>query len=73
MEQKYKWFNFGLEYKMYGTKSVKVPADFTQGQAEEYVREHWDDIDLPRNSDYIPESDVPDFDCSDFEEISEEA
>lgn len=68
MEQKYKWFNFGMQYSMYGTKSVKVPADFTQEQAEEYVREHWDDIDLPSNADYLAASAVADFDCSDFEE-----
>lgn len=61
-------FNFGIEYKMYGTKTVMVPDDFTQEQAEHYVLDHWSEVDLPRNAEYIPDSDVPDFENSDFDE-----
>ncbi|MBR1695838.1 MAG: hypothetical protein IJ709_10645 [Selenomonas sp.] len=71
MEQKYKWFNFGMKYGMYGIKSIKVPVDFTKEQAEEYVREHWDDIDLPCNAGYMFNSAAADFDCSNFEEGSQ--
>ena len=66
-------FYFGIEYKMYGTKTVKVPRDFSLEQAKQYVQEHWDEIwgeiDLPCNADYILlGSDVPDFDGCNFEE-----
>ena len=61
-------FNFGMVYKMYGMKTVKVPKDFTLEQAKQYVQEHLDDIDLPRNADYVSGSDEPDFDICDFDE-----
>lgn len=68
MEQKYKLFNFGMMYKMYGVKTIRVPIDFTQEQAEKYVQEHWDEIYLPSNSGYMINSAVPDFKCSNFQE-----
>ena len=61
-----KYFNFGMEYKMYGIKSIKVPSHFTKEQAEKYVREHLDDISLPVNSFYVSNSATPNFNDSSF-------
>ena len=66
MKQKYKYFNFAMEYKMRGIKSVKVPADFTQEQAEQYVRDHFDEYSLPEKSEYLTDSAEPDFEHSGF-------
>ncbi len=65
---KTKIFTFGMEWKMYGNQSVEVPADYTQEQAEGYVKEHWDEIALPSDGEYLTDSDVPDFEDSSFEE-----
>lgn len=65
---KTKTFTFGMEWKMYGNQSVEVSADFTQEQAEQYVRDNWSKIGLPNNGEYLTDSDVPDFECSDFKE-----
>ena len=64
---KTKKFTFGATYMCYGTTTINVPADFTQWQAEQYVREHWDDIPLP-TGDYVPDSHEPDFEHSKLEE-----
>ena len=61
-----KYFNFGMEYKMYGIKSIKVPSDFTKEQAEKYVREHLEEISLPVNSFYVSNSATPNFNDSSF-------
>lgn len=61
-----KYFNFGMEYKMYGIKSVKVPSYFTKEQAEKYVREHLEDISLPPNPSYVSNSATPNFGDSSF-------
>lgn len=56
-----KYFNFGMEYKMYGIESVKVPSHFTKEQAEKYVRERLEDINLPHNPSYVSNSAIPIF------------
>lgn len=68
MGQKTKRFIFAMEHKECGMQAIDVPADYTQEQAEEYVREHWDEIELPRNTKYVPNSATPDFYHSSFEE-----
>lgn len=68
MVQKTKRFIFAIEYKEYGMQSVDVPVNFTQEEAERYVEEHWDEIKLPRSTNYMANSAVPNFDYSSFEE-----
>lgn len=62
-----KRFNFGMCWKVYGTQSIEVPADFTYEQAEQYVKDHWNEIPLP-SGDYVEDSDEPDFEDSYFDE-----
>lgn len=62
-----KYFNFGIEYKMYGIKSLKVPSYFTKEQAEKYVCEHLEDnISLPPNPSYVSNSATSNFNDSSF-------
>ena len=63
---KTKKFYFGHYWQVYATNSVDVPADFTIEQAIKHVKEIWKDIGLPSGSDYVQDSDEPDFDCCDF-------
>lgn len=60
-----KIFVYDVIFKCWGTQSVEVPIDFTQEQAEQYVREHWDEMPIP-TGEYIPNSDEPDFENSEF-------
>ena len=69
VKNKTKTFNFGIYWQVYGNTSVEVPIDYTTEKAMEYVREHWDDVDLPGNGEYVQDSDEPDFDCCDFDEV----
>ena len=64
--KKTKIFKFGVTWQYYGTQAVEVPEDFTQEQAEQYVQEHWWEIDLPDNGEYVDNSDEPDFEDSSF-------
>lgn len=57
-----KTFTFGVVYQSYGKQSVEVPARIkTREEAMAWVKEHWSEIPLPSDADYVPESDQPDF------------
>lgn len=63
-----KRFYFGQYWELYGTNSIEVPDDFTIEQAQKYVKEHWDDVGLAPNANYVMDSDEPDFENSRFGE-----
>jgi len=63
-----KKFYFGQYWQVYGTNSVEVPDDFSLDQAIEYVKKNWDSVGLARSSDYVQDSDAPDFECCGFDE-----
>ena len=67
-----KTFYFGQYWQVYGTNSIKVPADFTLEQAIEYVKKHWADVGLASGASYVQDSDEPDFDNCDFGTDEEE-
>lgn len=67
MVSKTKKFYFGVYWTEYGTQTIDVPANFTLKEAERYVKDHWDKIELPEG-DYVTDSDEPDFENSSFEE-----
>ena len=60
-------FKFKVVYTMVGDAEMAVPADFTQEQAEEYVRDHWAEVKLPKNGGYLGDSAEPDFEQSSFD------
>lgn len=63
-----KTFTFGVVYQSYGKQSVEVPARIkTREEAMAWVREHWNEIPLPSDADYVPESDQPDFENCELE------
>ncbi len=70
MADKTKKFTFGMAYQAYGYVTVDVPANFTQEEAEQYVREHFDEYGLPEESQYLTDSAEPDFEQSGFEKES---
>ena len=70
--KKTKIFKFGMAWQCYAKQSVEVPEDFTQEQAEQYVQEHWSEIKLPNNGEYVEGSDEPDFEDSEFCDFDKE-
>lgn len=62
-----KKFYFGQYWQSYGRNSIEVPDDFTIEQAQNYVKEHWDDIGLASSANYVSDSDEADFDNCGFE------
>lgn len=49
---------FGMIWRMYGKQTLEVPDDITTiQQARDYLRAHWDEIPLPNDGDYDPDSD----------------
>ena len=66
MTDKTKKFTFGMAYQAYGYVTTNVPIDFTQEQAEQYVRDHFDEYSLPEKSEYLTDSAEPDFEHSGF-------
>lgn len=63
-----KQFNFGHSWQVYGNNSTEVPDHFTIEEAKKYVQDHWDDIPLASDANYVTGSDEPDFENCDFEE-----
>lgn len=61
-----KKFTFGMAYQAYGYVTTEVPVDFTQEQAEQYVRDHFDEYGLPESAEYLTDSAEPDFEHSGF-------
>lgn len=58
---------FGMIWRMYGKQTFEVPDDITTiQQVRDYLRAHWDEIPLPDDGDYDPDSDELD----EVEEIS---
>lgn len=58
---------FGMIWRMYGKQTMKVPDEITTiQQVRDYLRAHWDEIPLPNDGDYDPDSDELD----EVEEIS---
>ena len=64
--KKTKTFTFGMAWQCYAKQSVEVPENFTYKQAKQYVQEHWSEIKLPNNGEYVENSDEPDFENSHF-------
>lgn len=49
---------FGMIWRMYGKQTLEVPDDITTiQQVRDYLRAHWDEIPLPDDGDYDPDSD----------------
>lgn len=49
---------FGMIWRMYGEQTIEIPDDITTiTQVRNYLREHWDEIPLPDDGDYEPDSD----------------
>ena len=59
---------FGMYYEVYGTVVIDVPDDITEDNVEEYLREHWYDYPLPKNADYVSDSDELDTENIEFVE-----
>lgn len=58
---------FGMIWRMYGKQTMEVPDEITTiQQVRDYLRAHWDEIPLPNDGDYDPDSDELD----EVEEIS---
>ncbi len=49
---------FGMIWRMYGKQTMEVPDEITTiQQVRDYLRTHWDEIPLPDDGDYDPDSD----------------
>lgn len=49
---------FGMIWRMYGKQTMEVPDEITTiQQVRDYLRAHWDEIPLPDDGDYDPDSD----------------
>lgn len=47
-----------MTYTMYGNSFIEIPDDIMSfDEAVTYARKHKDAIDLPRNADYVRDSD----------------
>lgn len=71
MDNEYKNFRFGVFFSRYGLTTVRVPIDFSKEEAERYVRDNWDSIELPLRTDIVEGSEKPDFDSAEFTEYTE--
>ncbi len=57
---------FGMIWRMYGHQEFEVPDELTTiQQVRDYLQKHWNEIPLPDDGDYDPDSDEID----EFEEI----
>lgn len=49
---------FGMIWRMYGRQTMEIPDKIiTIQQVRDYLRAHWDEIPLPDDGDYDPDSD----------------
>lgn len=63
---------YGVAYTAYGYATTTVPDSVqTRDDAIKWLKEHWDELPLPEEADYIPESDELDLE-SDIELFEEE-
>lgn len=63
---------YGVTYTAYGYATTTVPDSVqTRDDAIKWLKEHWDELPLPEEADYIPESDELDLE-SDIELFEEE-
>ena len=54
---KTKTFRFVMAFQVTGRQAVEVPASIeTEEEAQQWVRDHWDEIKLPDSSEweYVP-------------------
>ena len=51
-----KW-EFGVYYESWGKVTVDIPDEIqTQEEAVKYIHDHWNDIPLPQNAEYVDDS-----------------
>jgi hypothetical protein len=72
-----KTVTFGMVWQVFGKQTINLPdnIDTTDEDAvKNYIQEQWDNIPLPTESDYIPESDefdeLTDIEISDDHQMS---
>lgn len=72
-----KTVTFGMVWQVSGKQTINLPDDIDTTDEEavrNYIQEQWDNIPLPTESDYIPESDefdgLTDIEISDDHQMS---
>lgn len=62
-----KTVSYDVSYQVYGRATATIP-DYIQTREEaiEWLKEHWSELPLPEEADYVPESDELDLE-SDIE------
>ena len=72
-----KTVTFGMVWQVSGKQTINLPDDIDTTDEEavkNYIKEQWDNIPLPTESDYIPESDefdeLTDIEISDDHQMS---
>lgn len=68
-----KKYTFDVVYQASCSLTTEVPNEITSiEEARKWVKAHWDKMPIPNNADYIPNSDIPDFDLGyDGDELEE--